>query len=60
MVRSSRPSYVGSHMLSGEVMYLEVLGQTMIILDSYRAAMDLLDKRGSIYSDRPKFIVYEL
>ncbi|KAJ7813324.1 cytochrome P450 [Mycena leptocephala] len=44
----------------GEVMYLEVLGQTMIILDSYRAAMDLLDKRGSIYSDRPKFIVYEL
>jgi hypothetical protein len=47
-------------MLSGEVIYLEVLGQTMIILDSYRAAMDLLDKRGSIYSDRPKFIVYEL
>ncbi|KAJ7782203.1 cytochrome P450 [Mycena olivaceomarginata] len=44
----------------GEVMHLEVLGRTMIILDSYRAAVDLLDKRGSIYSDRPKFIVYEL
>ncbi|KAJ7302115.1 cytochrome P450 [Mycena albidolilacea] len=44
----------------GEVMHLEVLGRTMIILDSYRAAVDILDKRGSIYSDRPKFIVYEL
>ncbi|KAJ7926720.1 cytochrome P450 [Mycena leptocephala] len=37
-----------------------VLGRTMIILDSYRAAVDLLDKRGSIYSDRPKFTLYEL
>ncbi|KAJ7822933.1 cytochrome P450 [Mycena leptocephala] len=44
----------------GEVMHLEVLGRTMIILDSYRAAVDLLDKRGSIYSDRPKFTLYEL
>ncbi|KAJ7855546.1 cytochrome P450 [Mycena leptocephala] len=41
-------------------MHLEVLGRTMIILDSYRAAVDLLDKRGSIYSDRPKFALYEL
>ncbi|KAJ7791271.1 cytochrome P450 [Mycena leptocephala] len=41
-------------------MHLEVLGRTMIILDSYRAAVDLLDKRGSIYSDRPKFTLYEL
>ncbi|KAJ7858310.1 cytochrome P450 [Mycena leptocephala] len=34
-------------------MHLEVLGRTMIFLDSYEAA-------GSIYSDRPKFTLYEL
>ncbi|KAJ7623047.1 cytochrome P450 [Mycena polygramma] len=39
----------------GDVMRLEVLGQTMIILDSHQAALDLLEKRGSIYSDRPRF-----
>ncbi|KAJ7344033.1 cytochrome P450 [Mycena albidolilacea] len=44
----------------GDVMRLEVLGRTMIILDSYQAATDLLEKRGAIYSDRPKFTVYEL
>ncbi|KAJ7670072.1 cytochrome P450 [Mycena polygramma] len=44
----------------GDVMRLEVLGQVMIILDSYEAAVDLLDKRGLIYSDRPAFTLYQL
>ncbi|KAF7337414.1 Cytochrome P450 [Mycena sanguinolenta] len=44
----------------GPVMHLKVLGQSMIILDSYQAALDLLDKKGLIYSDRPKFTLYEL
>ncbi|KAJ6472441.1 cytochrome P450 [Mycena sanguinolenta] len=44
----------------GPVMHLQVLGRDMIILDSYQAALDLLDKRGLIYSDRPKFTLYQL
>ncbi|KAJ7343716.1 cytochrome P450 [Mycena albidolilacea] len=44
----------------GAVMHLKVLGRSMIILDTYQAAVDLLDKRGLIYSDRPKFTLYEL
>ncbi|KAF7352084.1 Cytochrome P450 [Mycena venus] len=44
----------------GPVMHLKVLGRSMIILDTYQAAVDLLDKRGLIYSDRPKFTLYEL
>ncbi|KAJ6463126.1 cytochrome P450 [Mycena vitilis] len=44
----------------GDVMRLEVLGQVMIILDSYEAAVDLLDKRGLIYSDRPAFTLFKL
>ncbi|KAF7348850.1 Cytochrome P450 [Mycena venus] len=44
----------------GPVMHLKILGRSMIILDTYQVAVDLLDKRGLIYSDRPKFTLYEL
>ncbi|KAJ7177177.1 cytochrome P450 [Mycena filopes] len=44
----------------GSVMQLEVLGQRLIILDTYQAASDLLEKRGAIYSDRPAFPLYDL
>ena len=37
----------------GDVTYLNVLGQEMIILNSSKAAIDLLDKRSATYSDRP-------
>ncbi|KAJ7881743.1 cytochrome P450 [Mycena olivaceomarginata] len=45
---------------AGPVMLLKVLGRSMVILDSHQAAVDLLDKKGAIYSDRPKFELYEL
>lgn len=35
-----------------DIIHLDVLGTNMIILDSYKAAMDLFDKRGTIYSGR--------
>ncbi|KAJ7167405.1 hypothetical protein C8R43DRAFT_877644 [Mycena crocata] len=44
----------------GDVMYLEVLCQPMIVLDSQRAAIDLLDNRSANYSDRPAYIRYEM
>ncbi|KAJ7612732.1 cytochrome P450 [Roridomyces roridus] len=44
----------------GDVMYLQVLGRRMVILDSHAAAVELLDKRGAVYSDRPKCTLYEL
>ncbi|KAF7342873.1 O-methylsterigmatocystin oxidoreductase [Mycena sanguinolenta] len=44
----------------GPVMHLKVLGRSMIILDSHQAAVDLLDKKGLIYSDRPKLTLYKL
>lgn len=34
------------------MVYLEVFGQPIVMLNS-QAALDLLEKRGSIYSDRP-------
>ncbi|KAJ7486840.1 cytochrome P450 [Mycena latifolia] len=44
----------------GDVMHLRVLGKSMIVLDTLQAAVDLLDKKGSIYSDRPPLPLYEL
>ncbi|KAJ7713995.1 cytochrome P450 [Mycena metata] len=44
----------------GDVMQLEVLGQRIVILDTHQAATDLLDKRSSIYSDRPAFPLYDI
>jgi hypothetical protein len=38
-------------------MYLNILGQPIIVLHSLKAAFELLDRRANIYSDRPPFIV---
>ncbi|KAJ6626173.1 putative monooxygenase [Mycena sp. CBHHK59/15] len=37
----------------GNVIYLDVVGQPIIVLNSAKVAKDLLDQRSSIYSDRP-------
>ncbi|KAF8064434.1 cytochrome P450 [Lyophyllum atratum] len=44
----------------GDVMYLHVLGRPIIVLNSVEAAVDLLDKRSANYSDRPRFVLFEL
>ncbi|KAJ7627403.1 cytochrome P450 [Roridomyces roridus] len=44
----------------GDVMYLEVLGNPMIVLNTEQVAVDLLNKRSAIYSDRPQFTLYEM
>ncbi|KAF7762119.1 hypothetical protein Agabi119p4_8712 [Agaricus bisporus var. burnettii] len=38
----------------GNMVSVSVFGQQMIILNSAKTASDLLDKKGSIYSDRPR------
>ncbi|KAF9568160.1 cytochrome P450 [Agrocybe pediades] len=37
----------------GDAMYLEILGSPLIILNSYKACVDLFEKKSEIYSDRP-------
>jgi len=43
-----------------DVLFLRVLGQPVVVLNSVRAAVDLLDKRGANYSDRPRFVLFEV
>lgn len=38
----------------GDLIYLEVLGKKMVVVNSSAAAFELLDKRSSIYSYRPR------
>ena len=41
----------------GDVIYLNVLGQPVLVLESGRAALDLFDRRSNIYSDRPHLVM---
>jgi hypothetical protein len=39
-----------------DIMYLNALGQPMIVINSIKPAFELLERRASIYSDRPRMI----
>ncbi|KAI0829316.1 cytochrome P450 [Trametes gibbosa] len=41
----------------GDVVYLHVFGQGLLFINTYEAAIDLLEKRGSIYSDKPGLVM---
>lgn len=41
---------------SGEMMYISVLGKGLLIINSHRVAVDLLEKRSNISSNRPHYI----
>ncbi|CAA7260722.1 unnamed protein product [Cyclocybe aegerita] len=41
----------------GDIIYLEVMGASLLVLNSYQRCVDLLEKRSDIYSDRPNTIV---
>ncbi|KAI0366428.1 cytochrome P450 [Pilatotrama ljubarskyi] len=41
----------------GAVVYLHIFGQGLLFLNTYEAAIDLLDKKGAIYSDKPALVM---
>ncbi|KZT01834.1 cytochrome P450 [Laetiporus sulphureus 93-53] len=41
--------------LYGNILYTPILGYSVLVLNSLPVAKELLDRRGSKYSDRPKF-----
>ena len=46
--------------LVGDIISLHVFGKVIIVLNTSKAAKDLLDKRGDIYSDRPTVQIFEM
>lgn len=37
--------------------YLHVFGQGLLFLNNYDSALELLEKRGAIYSDKPGLVM---
>ncbi|OAA72090.1 Cytochrome P450 [Cordyceps fumosorosea ARSEF 2679] len=63
IVPSHSPEYTymqWSRQYGSDVLSVNILGQPVIVLNSVKAAVDLLDKRGHKYSDRPRFVLFEV
>lgn len=45
---------------ASDVLYFNILGRPVVVLNSVKAAVDLLNKRGSNYQDRPRFVLFEV
>jgi hypothetical protein len=43
-----------------DIIFVKSLGQPIVVLNSVAAAKDLLDRRGAIYIDRPRFTLFEV
>ncbi|KAI9445994.1 cytochrome P450 [Lactarius indigo] len=48
-----------SEELGSDIIHADVMGSHIIILNSIKAASELLDKRSSIYSDRPPLVAVQ-
>ncbi|EFX03575.1 cytochrome p450 monooxygenase [Grosmannia clavigera kw1407] len=46
--------------LKSDVLHFNVLGQDIVVLNSVKSAVDLLDRRGAKYADRPRFVLFEV
>lgn len=63
VVPSHSPEYTyieWSKKYKSDILSVNILGQNVIILNSVQAAQDLLSKRGANYSDRPRFVLFEV
>ena len=45
---------------TGDLIYMDIMGQSVVVINSLKIANDLLDKRSNIYSDRPKIVMTTL
>lgn len=43
--------------VEGDAVFLHGLGQKIVVLNTHKAMVDLLEKRSTIYSNRPKLIL---
>lgn len=46
--------------IGSDVLYFSAFGQKWIVLNSAEAAVELLEKRGYNYGDRPRFVLWEM
>lgn len=39
------------------MVYVQIFGQGVLFINSYTAAVDLLEKKGTLYADRPHMVM---
>jgi hypothetical protein len=44
----------------GDIVFFRVMGKPMLLISSADIALDLMEKRSGIYSDKPAMIIDEL
>ncbi|KAF8485186.1 cytochrome P450 [Russula ochroleuca] len=47
------------HKKYGDLIYLNAAGQSVVVINSRNVAVELLDRRGAIYSDRPTNVIVD-
>ncbi|TRM58284.1 cytochrome P450 [Schizophyllum amplum] len=57
---AERAYYQWGKEYNSDLIYVNMLGQPIVVVNSLQAAVDLLDKRGSIHSDRPQFAFFTM
>ena len=45
--------------LAGDIIYIHIFGNPILILNSAKVTDDLLEKRGTIYSSRPRRVMLQ-
>ena len=50
-------SFLRSPVWPGDLIYLNAAGQPIVVINSQKAAVELLDRRAAIYSDRPRNVI---
>ena len=48
---SLKPGLIKLH-AGSDIIYMKMLGQSLIVIDKYETAVEILDKRSGIYSSR--------
>ncbi len=43
--------------VTGDMVYFQIFGRPMVVLNTLRAAQDLMEKRSLNYSCRPRFVL---
>ena len=51
------PPDCDAHARTGKIVYLHVFGQGLVFLNTSEVAVDLMEKRGAIYSDKPSLVM---
>lgn len=41
----------------GDIVHVEIFGRHIVYLNTYKVASDLFERRGSIYSDKPRLVL---